>query len=563
MSPPRRRRGASPDPHPKRHCSRSRSRSPPSSRHHRHPLSRSPPFSHRRRRSPSRSPPPSHRPHQSPTHSPLPSRPHNQFPTRSRLPSRPPHHSPTRSPLPSRPPRRDPVFASYQDHPDLPPNLRGLCEILSSGSLSLPSLLDNTGTVLTQSDVETVLRLSYSHPGPSLTFFRWAGERHLNHMHSCYSWNLIVDMLGKNLHFDAMWDAVRSMRDLNLLSLATFASVFGSLASDGRAGEALAAFRAMPMYGIRRDTVALNSLLAALCRVGLLVDGRTVLREAALVGVKPDADSFAILLEGCENEKDAKCARKVFDEMVTAIGWNPINRPAYDSFLVTLLSSLDDGFIEAMRCLEDLHQHGCSPGPKFFRAAFQLCLSKCDIQGATALWEDYIDRGVCPPDTAIYNCIIALSCKGRRPDVAFRYFDEMVLHGAFPDSDTYNSMFQVLVQARKAREAVAILNEMLKNECLPTHTNCLLAFNTKDPELCIKVWKCMLEHGIRPLEEAGNLLVSLLERNLLPEACKYAEDLIDNGVKLSSANLANLKRGLRKIHKDEIHDRLLMKWKQR
>ncbi|KAJ3703721.1 hypothetical protein LUZ61_007426 [Rhynchospora tenuis] len=552
MSPPRRRRGSSPVPH-SRHRSRSpyRSRSRSDSRHRRRTLSRSPPSSHPR---PSR---------QSPPRSPLPSHPHRRSPPHSPLPSRPSRHSPPRSPLPSRPPRRDPVFASHKDHPDLPPNLRRLCEILSSGSHSLPSLLDNSGIVVTQSDVEVVLRLSYSHPDPALTFFRWAGERHLNHMHSCYSWNLVVDMLGKNLYFDAMWDAVRSMRDLNILSLATFASVFGSLASDGRAGEALAAFRALPMYGIRRDTVALNSLLAALCRVGLLVDGRTVLHEAALVGVRPDTDSFAILLEGCENEKDAKCARKVFDEMVAAIGWNPINRPAYDSFLVTLLSSLDDGFIEAMRFLEDLRQHSCSPGPKFFRAAFQFCLGKCDIGGATALWEDYIDRGVCSPDTAIYNCIIALCCKGKRPDVAFRYFDEMVSHGAFPDSDTYNSLFQVLVQTRKAREAVAILNEMLKNECLPTHTNCLLAFDTKDPELCIKVWQCMLEHGIHPLEEAGNLLVSLLGRNLLPEACKYAEDLIDNGVKLSSANLANLKRGLRKINKDDIHDRLLLKWKQR
>lgn len=116
---------------------------------------------------------------------------------------------------------------------------------------------------------------------------------------------------------------------------------------------------------------------------------------------------------------------------------------------------------------------------------------------------------------------------------------------------------QMLVKARKVREAVAVLNEMLKNECPLTHTNCLLAFDTKDRELCIKVWQCMLKHGIHPLEEAGNSLVSLLdELDLLPEACKYAEDLIDNGVKLSSCNLAKLKRSLKKVHKDKIHEHL-------
>lgn len=116
------------------------------------------------------------------------------------------------------------------------------------------------------------------------------------------------------------------MRDLNLLSLATFASIFASLAADARAGEAFAAFRALPMYGIPRDTVALNSLLAAMCRAGLLEDGRAVLHEAMQVGVRPDADSFAVLLEGCENEKDPKCAEKVFDEMVTIIGLLPIHK---------------------------------------------------------------------------------------------------------------------------------------------------------------------------------------------------------------------------------------------
>lgn len=109
---------------------------------------------------------------------------------------------------------------------------------------------------------------------------------------------------------------------------------------------------------------------------------------------------------------------------------------------MTLLSSPDDGFLKAMRHLEDLRRHGCSSGPKFFRAALQLCYDKSDIRGASALWEDYIERGLCPPDTAMYNYIIALFCKDRRPEMALRYFDEMVLHGAFPDADTHNMLFQ-------------------------------------------------------------------------------------------------------------------------
>ncbi|KAF3330891.1 pentatricopeptide repeat-containing protein [Carex littledalei] len=273
-----------------------------------------------RRRRGSSPDPPSKRRRTGSSPDPSSKRPRTGSRSRSRSDSRHRRRSPSRSPPSSHPPRRAPVFPSHHDHPDLPENLRVLCEILSSPSHSLLSLLDNTGIRVTKSDVETVLRLSYSHPGPAITFFRWAGERHLDHMHSPYAWNLVVDMLGKNLHFDTMWDTVCSMRDLNLLSLATFASIFASLAADGRAEEALAAFRVLPLYGIPRDTVALNSLLAAMCRAGLLRDARAVLHESVMAGVRLDADSFAVLLEGFENEKDAKFAQKVFMTWSTTIG---------------------------------------------------------------------------------------------------------------------------------------------------------------------------------------------------------------------------------------------------
>lgn len=70
-----------------------------------------------------------------------------------------------------------------------------------------------------------------------------------------------------------------------------------------------------------------------------------------------------------------------------------------------------------------------------------------------------------------------------------------------------------------------------------------------------------MENGLPPLEECGNMLVSKLKDDRLPEACKYAEDMIDRGIKLSSATLSKLKQRLQRIKKGEIHDHLLAKWK--
>ncbi|KAL6633677.1 hypothetical protein ACP70R_026348 [Stipagrostis hirtigluma subsp. patula] len=330
-----------------------------------------------------------------------------------------------------------PAFPTYKDAPDLPPKIRLLCEILASTIGDVDAALDDADVRVTTADVEQVLRYSYAHPRAAVAFFRWAGHRHLGHEHSPYSWNLVVDILGKNRLFDPMWDTVNSMRSQGLLSLATFASVFSSLAA-APSSSPLKAFVDMPRYGMERDTPALNSLLSALCRANRLDDARAVIPVArAEAGTRPDADSYAILLEGCEAAADPRVAREVFDEMG------------------------------------------------------QL--------------------------------------------------------------------------GRKLREAAAIFSEMVKNESWPNEENCSLALrmflDTRDWETGIKVWNCMVANGLPPLEECGNMLVSKLKDDRLPEACKFAEDMIDRGIKLSSSTLSKLKQCLQRIKKGEIHDHLLRKWK--
>jgi hypothetical protein len=78
-----------------------------------------------------------------------------------------------------------------------------------------------------------------------------------------------------------MWDTVKSMHSQQLLSLATFASVFSSLAATP-GGSPLKAFMDMPRYGMTRDTAALNSLLSALCRANRFDDARAAIPVAAL-----------------------------------------------------------------------------------------------------------------------------------------------------------------------------------------------------------------------------------------------------------------------------------------
>ncbi|CAL5019167.1 unnamed protein product [Urochloa decumbens] len=461
-----------------------------------------------------------------------------------------------------------PEFPTYKDAKEHKIQIFG--EILASASAAadLDAELDKAKVGVTTDDVEKVLRFSYAHPRAAVAFFRWAGHKHLGHEHSPYSWNLVVDILGKNRLFEPMWDTVRSMHSQRLLSLATFASVFSSLAASP-GGNPLKAFVDMPRYGMTRDTPALNSLLSALCRANRLDDARAAIPVArAEAGTRPDADSYAIILEGCEAAADPRVAREVFDEMVRAVGFDPDNVPAYDSFLTTLVSSDSPTALrEAMQYLAVLSKRRCSPGEKFFRAALVAHLEARELRDAVALWDDFVGHRGLIPDMEMYNTMIMVQDSLGHAEVIVEYLDDMAFNGVFPDASTYNLVLRVLLKGRKLREAAAIFSEMVKNELWPNEENCSLALrmflDTRDWEMGIKIWNSMVENGLPPLEESGNMLVSKLRDDRLPEACKYAEDMIDRGIKLSSSTLSKLKQCLQKINKGDIHDHLLRKWKAR
>ncbi|KAB2611809.1 pentatricopeptide repeat-containing protein [Pyrus ussuriensis x Pyrus communis] len=448
-----------------------------------------------------------------------------------------------------------PTFASYLDTPDLPPKIKLLCEILAkTRTISVEERLEETGVRVTQEDVEEVLKLSYGYPSPSVKFFRWAG-RQLNDLHSPYAWNLVVDLLGKNCFFDAMWDAISVMAKERLLSLAIFASVFSSYVVASRVKEAISTFECMSQYGCPRDIVALNSPLSAICRDGKAVDAVEFLRVAK-VSITPDPDTYTILLEGLENEGSVDCARQ-----------DPNDVPAYDSFLNTLLKG-PDGIRKVVKFFETLEDRRCYPGINFFRLALDECVKKGDAWGADTLWQAMTERNGFRPDTSMYSTVISLHCHDGNVDLAKRMLDEMVYDGAFPNSQIYNMVFKFLIKDRKLKEASALFTKMVKNECVPELANCGTAvrifLDFGDPYFAIKVWKCMIENYHSNLEDTGNLLVvGLRDLNRVPEAVKYAEDMIARGIKLEFSTLSKLKQNLFQARKENVYNELLRKWKAR
>ncbi|KAJ0098547.1 hypothetical protein Patl1_21305 [Pistacia atlantica] len=207
------------------------------------------------------------------------------------------------SAFPSTPPKR-PIFTSHLQVPNVPPQIRHLCDIISSTpSTSVEKILDETDLRVSQETVEQVLKLSYAHPGPAVKFFRWSGYQ-LNDKHSPYAWNLVVDLLGKNSLFDAMWDAIKSMNKEGLLS-------------DVRGGELVwEAMIGLGRIGLRPDTLIYNSMMTLYCYSNDIGAAIKLLDEMVYNGAFPDMQTYNVLFQFLIKCRKLREASGLFNEMV-------------------------------------------------------------------------------------------------------------------------------------------------------------------------------------------------------------------------------------------------------
>ncbi|KAK2420287.1 pentatricopeptide repeat-containing protein, mitochondrial [Trifolium repens] len=448
----------------------------------------------------------------------------------------------------------------------LPPlnKTKSLFEIISTNSLlTVEKSFEDSCIDVTPQDIEQVLQLSYRFPAQAFKFFHWAGHR-INHNHTPYAWNLLIDILGKNRLFNAMWTAVQSMSRIGLLSLSTFASIFASYVNVGRIADAVRTFEVMNDYGCVQDVISLNLLMSAICGSGRVIEACNYLQTAKKF-VRPDYETYAILMEGLESDGNVVGAKENFYDMIFEIGWDPANVHAHDLFLCTLIKG-SDGIREALKFFDLLRDRGCYPGIRFFGIVLDECVRFHDITRAEFFWEIMLGNTKLQPTTAMCNSMIAMYCYHGDNDAALNMLDGMVFMEAFPNSLTYNLLFGCLIKGKKLWEASEMFTEMVFNGCMPDQLNCDAAvrayLDNEDPVMAINVWECLVENYREDLEGTANLLVvGLRDNDRVLDAVKYAEHIIGRGIKLTSSTLSKLRQSLVKEGKESVYEELVAKWK--
>ncbi|ONK73742.1 uncharacterized protein A4U43_C04F34790 [Asparagus officinalis] len=352
-----------------------------------------------------------------------------------------------------------------------------------------------------------------------------------------------------------------------LTSLSPFASAFASYAPLRLAAckeGAMTLRPSMDRYGVAPDTLAHK--LPPL-RPSARVDETDRRRPPSLNRFKTRVGTRSGLLPilparwcGRRQKRRAKArAKTTFGEMVIRIGWDKNNMSAYDAFLATLVRGGQPD--EALNFLKVMKGKNCLPGIKFFANALDILVKSGDAKHAVELWDLMVVESGLVPNLVMYNAIIALVCNERDFEAAYRLLDAMPFHGAFPDSLTYNTIFECLVRNRKAKEAEKFFGEMRKNEMSLSRSNRVAAikmfFEEFDPAAAMEVWNCAAEERGEWDEECANeLLVGLASLERLSEVRRFADEMIDMGVHLRSATMDKLESALSKGRRRECFDHI-------
>ncbi|GLJ25753.1 hypothetical protein SUGI_0493060 [Cryptomeria japonica] len=428
--------------------------------------------------------------------------------------------------------------------------------------MGLDAALEEVKPKVTNEFVEEVLKLSYGAGMETLKFFKWASWKLQGKKHTPYAWNILVDLLGKDKLFDAMWDCIKVMKTEGILSMETFSSVFGSYVSAGKIEEATMTFEVIEKYGCPQDVIALNCLLSAMCRYNQTAKAQECF-DRCKEKIKPDADSYAVLLEGWEKEGNVKKARLTFGEMIIRVGWVPSNNLAYNAFLNTLINGEQGD--EALKFLTVMKSRKCFPDLPFFCSAIDGLRQRRDTKNAYGFWE-LMRQGGIVPDTRTYNIMIDVFCSAKEFDSAYRLLDEMVFNGMFPNFKTYNTIFEALISNRRIDEASSIFREMTKNECYPLYENYVMAikmyFEADDPEMAVTMWKQMILKGVAPKADcAAAIIGGFCDLKRVSEARKYCKESINRGIQVPSETMIKLRDILVKEGRKETYEQLEKKMK--
>ena len=419
--------------------------------------------------------------------------------------------------------------------------------------------LGGCGVCVSESLVEQVLKRFSNDWIPAFGYFKWAKSQ-TAYRHSANSYDSMVDVLGKLKKFDLMWQLVEEMHGLGgYVTLATMTKVMRRLARASRWEDAIEAFRGMERFGVRKDTLAMNTLMDALvkensveratdvflefkdsiplnsrtfnilihgwCKARKMNNALKSMEEMKQHGFCPDAISYTSIVEAHCNEKDFRKADSVLSEMEEN-GYPP-NVVTYTIVMHALGKGKE--ISKALEVYERMKQRGCVPDAAFYSSLIYILSKAGRLKDARDVFDDMTKQGAVP-DVLTYNTMISAACKHSQEEDALKLLVKMDENSCKPDLNTYSPLLKMCCRNKRMKVLSALLNHMFKNDIsLEVGTYTLLVHGLCKSEKL--EWAClffeeMVSKGLVPNDSTHKLLLIELEKKSMVEAKERVEKLM-------------------------------------
>lgn len=296
----------------------------------------------------------------------------------------------------------------------------------------------------------------------ALAVFRWAESRP-GYKHTSEACDMVVDVLGKAKKMDQMKSIMEEMRRSNLVSLNTVGKVMRRFAGAGQWEDAVRTFDELGNFGLKKNTESMNLLLDTLCKEYRVEQARAVFLELKSY-IAPDAHTFNIFIHGWCKANRVDEAHWTIQEM-KGHGCRPCVI-SYSTIIQFYCQQTD--FKHVYELFDEMQAQGCPPNTVTYTTVMSS-LSRLEKFEEALQVADRMRAAGCKPDTLFYNCLIHTLGQARRRTEAVRVFEkEMAKNGVFPNVSTYNTMIAMFCRHKLEDKAFKILEEMEKSKhCRP------------------------------------------------------------------------------------------------
>ncbi|KAG6493621.1 pentatricopeptide repeat-containing protein At1g77405-like [Zingiber officinale] len=286
-----------------------------------------------------------------------------------------------------------------------------------------------------------------------LEFYSWV-ESHCGFPHDELTCRDMSRVLARANRLPLLWRFLRSNE--RLVSTATVTEVIKLLGEEGLTREALAAFYRMKQLHCKPDAQSYNTIISALCRVGLFKKARILLDQMELPGARcrPDTFTYTILISSyCKRSLQTGCRKAITRRIWEAN--HMFRRMLFNGFVpdVVTYNCLIDGLCKTYRIerahelLDDMLVKGCSPNRITYNSFIRYYSVVNQIDKAVEMMRAMVSRSHGVPSSSSYTPVIHALCETGRVREARDLLVEMVSSGSIPREFTYKLVCDGLAHA--------------------------------------------------------------------------------------------------------------------